>query len=152
AMAKLAGFDVTVVDPRRAFATAARFPEQTLVTLWPDLALRALAPDTRTAVVTLTHDPKLDDPALREALQTPAFYLGCLGSKKTHASRLTRLAAAGWDPSALARLHGPVGLAIGARAPAEIALSILAQIIATLRGEPPAEPSGEASGELRGKP
>jgi xanthine dehydrogenase accessory factor len=96
--------------------------------------VRALAPDARTALVTLTHDPKLDDPALIEALRSPAFYLGCLGSKKTHAARLARLAALGFDASALARLHGPVGLAIGARAPAEIAVSILAQLLAVLRG------------------
>lgn len=134
AMAQLAGFAVTVVDPRRAFASAERFPEHALVTRWPDDAIRELAPDARTAVVTLTHDPKLDDPALIAALRTPAFYLGCLGSRKTHAGRLERLAAAGFDAAALARLHGPVGLAIGARAPAEIAVSILAQIIAALRG------------------
>ncbi len=134
AMAELAGFAVTIIDPRRAFATAARFPSHTLVTTWPDEAVRSLQPDTRTAVVTLTHDPKLDDPALVAALRTPAFYLGCLGSKKTHASRLTRLAAAGFDSATLGRLHGPVGLSIGARAPAEIAVSVLAQIIAALRG------------------
>ncbi len=134
AMARLAGFAVTIVDPRRAFATAERFPEVPLLVQWPDEALRALAPDARTAVVTLTHDPKLDDPALIEALRSPAFYLGCLGSKKTHAARLERLAAAGFDAAALARLHGPVGLALGARAPAEIAVSILAQLLAVLRG------------------
>lgn len=134
AMARLAGFAVTIVDPRRAFATAERFPEVPLLVQWPDEALKALAPDARTAVVTLTHDPKLDDPALVEALRSPAFYLGCLGSKKTHAARLERLAAAGFDAAALARLHGPVGLALGARAPAEIAVSILAQLLAVLRG------------------
>lgn len=134
AMARLAGFAVTIVDPRRTFATRERFPEVPLVVQWPDEALRALSPDARTAVVTLTHDPKLDDPALIEALRTPAFYVGCLGSKKTHAARLERLAAAGFDAAALARLHGPVGLAIGARAPAEIAVSILAQLLAVLRG------------------
>lgn len=134
AMARLAGFAVTVVDPRRAFATRERFPEVPLLVQWPDEAVRALAPDARTALVTLTHDPKLDDPALIEALRSPAFYLGCLGSKKTHAARLARLAALGFDASALARLHGPVGLAIGARAPAEIAVSILAQLLAVLRG------------------
>jgi xanthine dehydrogenase accessory factor len=137
AMAQLAGFAVTIVDPRRAFATAARFPGLELVVRWPDEALRALAPDARTAVVTLTHDPKLDDPALEVALTTPAFYLGCLGSKKTHATRLERLSNAGFSERALARLHGPVGLSINARAPAEIAVSILAQIIAALRGAQP---------------
>jgi xanthine dehydrogenase accessory factor len=134
AMAALAGFAVTIVDPRRAWATEARFPGQTLVTSWPDEALAALGPDLRTAVVTLTHDPKLDDPALIAALATPAFYVGCLGSQKTHAARRTRLAAAGVDPAALDRLRGPVGLRIGARSPAEIAVSILAEIVATLRG------------------
>ncbi len=126
----LAGFAVTIVDPRRAWATAARFPDQTLMLEWPDAAIAALALDSRSAVVTLTHDPKLDDPALVAALETPAFYIGCLGSKKTHAARLERLAAC----PGLERLHGPVGLQIGARAPAEIAVSIMAEIIAVLRG------------------
>jgi xanthine dehydrogenase accessory factor len=133
-MAALAGFAVTIVDPRRAWATAARFPGQTLVTEWPDVALAALAPDLRTAVVTLTHDPKLDDPALRAALGSPAFYVGCLGSQKTHAARRARLAEAGVDAAVLDRLRGPVGLRIGARTPAEIAVSILGEIVATLRG------------------
>ena len=134
AMAALAGFAVTIVDPRRAWATAARFPGQTLDGRWPDDAIAALAPDVRTAVVTLTHDPKLDDPALIAALRTPAFYVGCLGSQKTHAARRARLAEAGFDDAALARLRGPVGLRIGARSPAEIAVSILGEIIASLRG------------------
>ena len=129
-MARLAGFAVTIVDPRRAWATAARFPAQALVVEWPDVALDALRLDARAAVVTLTHDPKLDDPALIAALRSPAFYIGCLGSTKTHAARRERLAGAG----DLARLHGPVGLRIGARSPAEIAVSILGEIIATLRG------------------
>jgi len=133
-MAGLAGFAVTIVDPRRAFATAARFPGQALVVRWPDAALAELAPDARTAVVTLTHDPKLDDPALVAALATPAFYVGCLGSQKTHAARRTRLGAGGIAEPALARLRGPVGLRIGARTPAEIAVSILAEIVAALRG------------------
>jgi xanthine dehydrogenase accessory factor len=134
AMATLAGFAVTIVDPRRAWATTARFPDQALVVAWPDVALAELRPDARTAVVTLTHDPKLDDPALIAGLRTPAFYLGCLGSQKTHASRRARLAEAGFDAAALDRLHGPVGLRLGARAPAEIAVAILAEIIATARG------------------
>lgn len=137
AMAALAGFAVTIVDPRRAWATEARFPGQALVTTWPDEAIAALAPDVRTAVVTLTHDPKLDDPALIAALATPAFYVGCLGSQKTHAARRARLTAAGVDPVALERLHGPVGLRIGARSPAEIAVSILAEIVAAMRGGAP---------------
>lgn len=129
-MAALAGFGVTIVDPRRAWATAERFPGLALVTEWPDEALAKLALDARTAVVTLTHDPKLDDPALAVALRSPAFYIGCLGSQKTHAARRERLAAAG----DVDRLHGPVGLRIGARTPAEIAVSILAEVIGALRG------------------
>ncbi|HSK00862.1 MAG TPA: XdhC family protein [Kofleriaceae bacterium] len=133
-MAQLAGFAVTIVDPRRAFATEARFPGRTLVTSWPDEALAGLRPDARTAVVTLTHDPKLDDPALLAALASPALYVGCLGSQKTHAARKARLGERGLGADALARLRGPVGLRIGARTPAEIAVSILAEIIATVRG------------------
>jgi xanthine dehydrogenase accessory factor len=133
-MAALVGFGVTIVDPRRAFATEARFPGQELIASWPDEALARLQPDARTAVVTLTHDPKLDDPALVAALASPAFYVGCLGSQKTHAARLARLGERGLAPDALARLRGPVGLPIGARAPAEIAVSILAQVIAAMRG------------------
>lgn len=130
-LAAIAGFAVTIVDPRRAFATAERFPGVDLVTAWPDVAVRDLAPDRRTAIVTLTHDPKLDDPALIAALASPAFYVGCLGSSKTHAARRARLADLG---PALERLHGPVGLRIGARSPAEIAVSILAEVVAVLRG------------------
>ncbi len=133
-MATIAGFAVTIVDPRRAFATAERFPGRALVVAWPDVAITELAPDARTAVVTLTHDPKLDDPALIATLATPAFYVGCLGSGKTHAARRERLATGGVGADALARLRGPVGLRIGARSPAEIAVSILGEIIATLRG------------------
>ncbi len=133
-MAALAGFAVTIVDPRRAFATAARFPGQALVVSWPDVALAELAPDARTAVVTLTHDPKLDDPALVTALGSPAFYVGCLGSKKTHAARRVRLGEQGVGAAALDRLHGPIGLPIAARTPPEIAVSILAEIVAALRG------------------
>jgi xanthine dehydrogenase accessory factor len=133
-MAGLAGFAVTVVDPRTAFATAARFPGVALVTRWPDQALAELSPDARTAVVTLTHDPKIDDPGLIAALGSPAFYVGCLGSRKTHAGRLARLAERGIAPAALERLRGPVGLRIGAISPAEIAVSVLAEIVAALRG------------------
>ena len=141
AMAGLAGFAVTVVDPRTAFATEARFPGVPLVTEWPDQGLAGLGLDARAAVVTLTHDPKLDDPALLVALASPAFYVGCLGSRKTHAARLERLTAAGVLPAALARLRGPVGLRIGATSPAEIAVSILGEIIAALRGAEPTQAS-----------
>lgn len=131
-MAALAGWDVTVIDPRGAFATEERFPGITLSDEWPDEAMAALAPDTRTAVVTLTHDPKLDDPALEVALRSPAFYVGALGSRKTHAARVGRLKEAGLDDAAIARVHGPVGLPLGGRAPAEIAVAILAQIVQAL--------------------
>lgn len=129
----LAGYDVTVVDPRTAFASEERFPGTRLVTDWPDEAMAALAPDRRTAVVTLTHDPKLDDPALKAALASPCFYIGALGSRKTHGARRERLAAAGFDEAALARIHGPAGLSIGAKSPAEIAVAIMAEITGTLR-------------------
>jgi len=132
-MAVMAGFDVTVIDPRRAFATETRFPDVHLVEDWPDEALQALTPDDRTAIVALTHDPKLDDPALATALAGPAFYIGALGSRRTQAARLTRLRASGFDDEALARIRGPVGLPIGAVTPAEIGVSILAQMIETLR-------------------
>lgn len=132
-MAALAGYEVTVIDPRRAFATDQRFPGIQLSTDWPDEALAALKPDFRTAVVTLTHDPKLDDPALIAALKSDCFYIGALGSRKTHAGRLDRLRAAGFDEAALARIHGPAGLAIGAKTPAEIAISVLAELTARRR-------------------
>jgi xanthine dehydrogenase accessory factor len=127
------GFETIIVDPRRAFATDDRFPGTRLMTDWPDDALDQLRPDGRTAIVTLTHDPKLDDPALERALRSDAFYLGSLGSRKTHASRLQRLAEAGFDETALARIHGPVGLDIAAVTAPEIALSIIAQIVAARR-------------------
>lgn len=132
-MGALAGYDVVVVDPRTSFASEARFPGMRLVTDWPDEALTMLAPDTRTAIVTLSHDPKLDDPALRVALRSPAFYIGSLGSKKTHAARVSRLTEAGFTENEVARIHAPVGLAIGAKSPAEIAIAIMAQITQTLR-------------------
>ena len=133
AMARLAGHDPVIIDPRPAFGAAARFPGERIIDDWPDEALAALVPDARTAVVTLTHDPKLDDPAIRAALASDAYYVGCLGSKRTHAGRVTRLTAAGFGPADLARVHGPVGLDIGAQGPAEIALSIMAQMTAVLR-------------------
>lgn len=133
-MAALMGYEVTVIDPRRAFASSDRFPDLRVVVEWPDDALRALAPDRRTAVVTLTHDPKLDDPALRAALESPAFYIASLGSKRTHAARVERLKQAGLGDEDIARIRGPAGLAIGARSPAEIAAAILAQATQELRG------------------
>jgi len=133
-MARLAGYDPTLIDPRETFGAAERFPGETVLDAWPDEALASLAPDSRTAIITLTHDPKLDDPAIRFALRSPCFYLGCLGSKKTHAKRVERLEAAGFSAAEIAKIHAPVGLNIGAKTPAEIALSILAQVTAVLRG------------------
>ena len=134
-MAALAGYAVTIVDPRSAFASEERFPGVELSTDWPDEALEVLRPDRRTAIVTLTHDPKIDDPALVAALRSEAFYIGALGSRKTHASRCARLREQGFGDADFARIHGPVGLSIGALSPAEIAVSILAQIVATLRAD-----------------
>lgn len=128
------GFAVTVIDPRGSFATSERFPGVTLNHEWPDEAMTSLAPDARTAIVTLTHDPKLDDPALDVALKSPAFYIGALGSKRTHAKRVERLTELGHDEAAIARIAAPVGLDIGAVTAPEIALSIIAQIVARRRG------------------
>lgn len=133
-MAMMAGYTVRIIDPRTAFANPARFVGVDLETAWPDEALAALPPDSQTAVVALSHDPKLDDPALIAALNSPAFYIAALGSRKNHASRLERLALQGFDAETLARIHGPAGLPIGAVSPAEIAVSILAQMTATLHG------------------
>ncbi len=132
-MARACGFDVLVIDPREAFGSPARFPGTALSHDWPDAALADFGIDARTAVVTLTHDPKLDDPAIRATLASPAFYLGCLGSTRTNARRSARLAEAGIPPERLARIRAPVGLNIGAATPAEIAVAILAQVIETLR-------------------
>ncbi len=136
-MAAMVGLAVTVVDPRRAFATEERFTaDATLMDEWPDDALTALKPDLRTAIVTLTHDPKLDDPALDVALRSDAFYIGALGSRRTHAKRVERLAEAGHSAEAIARIRAPVGLDIGAVTAPEIALSVIAQVVAARRGKP----------------
>lgn len=132
-IARLAGFDALLVDPREAFAAAARFPGETIVHDWPDEALKDFGLDGRTAVVTLTHDPKLDDPAIETALVSDVFYLGCLGSTRTHAKRVERLGARDLSPQQLNRIHAPVGLSIGAKSPAEIAISIMAEITQRLR-------------------
>jgi len=132
-MAAQLGYQSLIIDPRTAFATPERFPGANIDTRWPDEVLPEWQPDGASAIVTLTHDPKLDDPALTIALASPAFYIGALGSRKTHAARLERLGAAGISPENLARIHGPVGLSIGAANPAEIALSIMAGIIAAWR-------------------
>ena len=135
-MAAMAGFSVVVIDPRTAFATGERLPGLHLVTAWPDEALADLPLDRRTAVVTLTHDPKLDDPALIAALGAPCFFIGALGSRKTHAARCTRLKDHGFSETDIARIRGPVGLDIGGITPAEIAVSVIAELIATLRKGP----------------
>lgn len=132
-MARIAGYDATVVDPRTAFATPERFPDVPVIAEWPDVALPRIGVDRYTAFVALTHDPKIDDPALQHAFASDCFYIGALGSKKTHARRLERLRQAGVGEASLARIHAPIGLAIGAVSPAEIAVSILAEITAALR-------------------
>jgi xanthine dehydrogenase accessory factor len=132
-MAKLAGYDVTIVDPRTAFASSERFPDVKVIADWPDAALPPLAIDHYTAFVALTHDPKIDDPALTHALERDCFYIGALGSKKTHARRIERLKAQGVADAGLARIHSPIGLAIGAVSPAEIAVAIIGEITARLR-------------------
>ena len=133
-MAATLGFAVTVVDPRRAFATPERFPGVSLSFDWPDEAMAALALDGRSAVVTLTHDPKLDDPALDVALRSPCFYIGALGSRRTHAKRVARLQEMGHGEGAIARIRAPVGLDIAAVTASEIALSVLAEVVAARRG------------------
>lgn len=133
-LAQTSGYEVVIVDPRGAFATRDRFPGVTLSEDWPDDALNTLGVDNRTAVVTLTHDPKLDDPALHVALRSEAFYIGALGSRKTHAGRVERLTEAGYTDDEIGRIHAPVGLAINAKSPAEIAISIMAQITQVLHG------------------
>ncbi len=133
-MARLAGYDPFVVDPRDTFASSERFAGETILREWPDAAIKQLGLDARTALVLLTHDPKLDDPALVLALTADPFYIGALGSRRTHAKRVERLIQAGFTAPQIARVHGPVGLDIGAAGPAEIAVSILAQMTAVLRG------------------
>ncbi|WP_036179383.1 XdhC family protein [Palleronia rufa] len=132
-MARLTGYDAVLVDPRESFASPERFPDQTLIHDWPDEALDAHGLDPRTAVVTLTHDPKLDDPAIERALASDVFYLGCLGSTRTHGKRVARLRDKGFTEAQIARIHAPVGLDIGARSPSEIALAVMAEITARLR-------------------
>ena len=129
------GYAVTIIDPRRGFLTEARFPGVTRVHDWPDEALRNFELDARSAVVTLSHDAKIDEPALNVALRSPCFYVGALGSRRTQQKRRDRLAEAGMTDEELARIHGPVGLDLGARSPAEIALSIAAELTATLRAD-----------------
>lgn len=135
-MARTLGFDVIVVDPRTAFATPERFPDVALHAEWPDVVIPKLGIDRYTAFVALTHDPKIDDPGLRMALASDCFYVGALGSRKTHGKRVERLAEAGFTPEQIGRIKAPIGLNIGAISPAEIALSILGEITAALRLDP----------------
>ncbi|WP_039017130.1 XdhC family protein [Halocynthiibacter namhaensis] len=132
-MAEAAGFDVTLIDPRPVFGSEARFAGRMIVDDWPDEAMEVLQPDARTGLVTLTHDAKLDDPAIEAALRRDVFYIGCLGSKRTHAKRVQRLQESGFTADDIARIHGPVGLNIGAKSPAEIAISVMAEVIQVLR-------------------
>ena len=144
-MARLTGYDVLIVDPREAFASEARFPGHRLSHDWPDIALQNHGLDHRTAVVTLTHDPKIDDPALFEALRSPVFYIGALGSSRTHGKRIERLCAAGFGDAEIERIDAPVGADIGSKSPAEIAVSIMAELTERLRR--PATRPGAASTE-----
>jgi xanthine dehydrogenase accessory factor len=139
-MAKILGYDVTIVDPRTAFATPERFPDVPLLAEWPDTALPKVGLDNWTAFVALTHDPKIDEPAIEAALRSECFYVGALGSKKTHGRRVESLKKKGVSESALARIHAPIGLSIGAASPPEIALAILAEITLRLRRGPEAKP------------
>ena len=146
-IAKLLGYDVTIVDPRTAFATPERFPDVKVIAEWPDVALPPLNVDHYTAFVALTHDPKIDDPALLHALARNCFYIGALGSRKTHARRLERLKQQGVSDADLTRIHAPIGLDIGAVSPAEIAVAIMAQITERLRQEPDQEPDRQPEAE-----
>src|SRR5271163_1500158 len=142
---KLLDYDVTIVDPRTAFASPERFPDVKVIAEWPDTALPPLHVDRYTAFVALTHDPKIDDPALLHAMARDCFYIGALGSRKTHGRRIERLKAQGVSDANLARIHAPIGLAIGAVSPAEIAVAIMAQITERLREEADAEPAIKAA-------
>jgi len=151
-MARLVGYDVTVVDPRTAFASAERFPDVKLIAAWPDEALPPLGIDRYTAFVALTHDPKIDDPALIHALARECFYIGALASKKPHARRVERLRTAGISDSAIGRINAPIGLAIGAVSPPEIAVAILGQITAALRLSPERQAATQQAGARPARP
>ncbi len=144
-LAQSLGYDVFVVDPRTAFASPERFPDVPLFADWPDVALPPLNVDRYTAFVAITHDPKIDDPALLHALARDCFYIGALGSRKSHAKRLDRLKAQGATEEALTRIHAPIGLAIGAISPSEIAVSIMAEITAVLRLPAEARPKAKSA-------
>lgn len=144
-MAAIAGFDVHIIDPRTAFASPERFAGVRLDAEWPEEALKKSPLDAYCAVAALTHDPKIDDPALKAALEAECFYIGALGSRKTHARRVERLTAGGIPPAAIERIHAPIGLSIGAASPAEIAVAVLAQIIEALRSRGLQMRKGEAA-------
>jgi xanthine dehydrogenase accessory factor len=144
-IARMLGYDVTIVDPRTAFASPERFPDVKVIAEWPEVALPPLGVDRYTAFVALTHDPKIDDPALLHALKRDCFYIGALGSKKTHAKRNDRLKAAGLTDADLARIHAPIGLDIGAISPSEIAVSIMGEIVQSLRQKPARAAKAEAA-------
>jgi xanthine dehydrogenase accessory factor len=146
---KLLGYDVTIVDPRTAFASPERFPDVNVIAEWPDKALPPLNVDRYTAFVALTHDPKIDDPALLHALKRECFYIGALGSRKTHARRVARLKEEGLREADIARIHAPIGLAIGAVSPAEIAVAIMAQITERLHADPAAQDAPHAPAPAR---
>jgi xanthine dehydrogenase accessory factor len=135
-IARIAGLDVVVIDPRTAFASPERFPDMNVLAQWPDEALATMPLDRYSAVALVTHDPKIDDPALVRALRADCFYIGALGSRKTHATRLERMRALGFDEAALGRIRAPIGLDIGAVSPAEIAVSIIGEIVGALRKKP----------------
>jgi xanthine dehydrogenase accessory factor len=135
-IARIAGLAVAIIDPRTAFASSERFPDTNILAQWPDEALAMMPLDRYTAVALVTHDPKIDDPALVQALRADCFYIGALGSRKTHAKRLERMRAIGFDDAALARIQAPIGLDIGAVSPAEIAVSIIGEIVGALRKKP----------------
>ena len=146
-MARMLDYDVTVVDPRTAFASPERFPDVPLIAEWPDTALPPLNVDHYTAFVALTHDPKIDDPALAHALERDCFYIGALGSRKTHAKRLERLKQLGFGDNVLSRIHAPIGLNIGAVSPAEIAVAIIGEITQQLRGPKEVKQEAKAVGQ-----
>lgn len=143
-MARIAGYDMTVIDPRTAFATAERFPDVPVIARWPDEAIPDVGIDPFTALIALTHDPKIDEPALQAGLRAGCFYVGALGSRRTHAKRLERLHANGLSTDETARIHAPIGLDIGAVSPGEIAVAILAQVIGALRTDK-ADPAAGAA-------
>ncbi len=143
-MAKLAGFDMTIIDPRTAFATPDRFPDVKLLAEWPQTALPPLKPDRYTAMALFTHDPKIDDPGLIEALKAECFYIGALGSRKTHAKRVERMKEVGFTDEQLGRIRAPIGLDIGSVTPSEIAVAVLGEIILALRKKPLRDPKSAA--------